>query len=222
MAVELAGAFLAEALHGAEHIESYLRDRPVPGVRTRTIFNPFFQTSDSLMTCWLARDEMRGDFLLVDGDTVFEHGVLDAVLDSKPSPITLAIGEKLEYDADDMKVELGSGLRLARIGKDLQEDVHGEATGLIAFRGEGSAIFRAALECAVREPGALTANYLSVIDRLTAPVFVDTVAITGLWWGAVDTPEDLVAVREALNPDEDYEDIAPPHGESRPILELVR
>ncbi len=209
--------------YGATQVEALLRDRPVPGIRARTIFNPFFQTSDNLMSCWLVRQEMCGDFVLLNGDTVFEHGVLDAVLYSPPAPITLTINEKLDYDDDDMKVSLGSDLRLSRIGKDLVQDVHGESIGLIAFRGEGPAVFRASLELAAREPSALTSYYLSVIDRLSASVCVDTVAITGLWWQEVDTPEDLATLRATF----DSEEVSYPVSQTgvasdRPALQLVR
>jgi choline kinase len=207
---------------GAEHVEAFLRDRPVPGIRTRTIFNPFYRTSDNLMTCWLVREELKDEFILLNGDTVFEHGVLDALLDSTPAPITLTINEKSEYDDDDMKISLGDSLRLSRVSKQLVNDIHGESIGLISFRGEGPAIFRASLERAAREPGALTSYYLSVIDRVAASVCVETVAITGLWWQEVDTPEDLLAIRESLNPSEDDFHVSPRYPVERPALQLVR
>jgi choline kinase len=66
------------------------------------------------------------------------------------------------------------------------------------FRGEGPRIFRDALEAAVNEPSALSAWYLSVVNRIAWRTRVETASISGLWWGELDTPEDLEHVRSAF------------------------
>ena len=45
--------------HGAELVERFLHRNPVPGIRTRTLFNPFHTVSDSLISCSLAQQEME-------------------------------------------------------------------------------------------------------------------------------------------------------------------
>ena len=40
-------------------------------VRVNTIFNPFFEITDNLVSCWVARFAMNHDFLLVNGDISF-------------------------------------------------------------------------------------------------------------------------------------------------------
>ena len=45
-----------------------------------TLYNPFYALADNLISCWTARNEMQGDFILLNGDTLFEPEVL------KPSP----------------------------------------------------------------------------------------------------------------------------------------
>ena len=57
--------------------------------RVRTIFNPFYKVSDNLATCWIVRGEMTEDFILINGDTLFDTSVLKALLGSKPQPITV-------------------------------------------------------------------------------------------------------------------------------------
>jgi choline kinase len=185
--------------HGAELVESFLQKNTVPGIRTRTLFNPFYLASDNLMSCWLAMEEMTSDFIILNGDTIFEHGVLDTLINSPQAPITLAVNRKEEYDADDMKVTLGSGGRLTAVSKGIKGVVDGESIGVMCFRGEGPMVFRAALERAAREPEALKSYYLKIIDNVSHFINVQTADITGLWWAEVDTPTDLNEVREALS-----------------------
>ena len=54
-----------------------------------TLYNPFYALADNLISCWTARNEMMGDFILLNGDTLFETAVLERVLQAPPDPITL-------------------------------------------------------------------------------------------------------------------------------------
>ena len=74
---------------GASRVERFLTTRPVPGIAVETLYNPFFETSDNLATCWLARHEMDEPFVLLNGDTLFEDRVLLRVLDGPPAPIAV-------------------------------------------------------------------------------------------------------------------------------------
>ena len=85
------------------------------------------------------------------------------------------------------------------MGKDLPlQTVDAESIGLMIFRGEGPKRFRVALEAAVRDPSASRAWYLQVVGTLAKTTRVETAAISGLWWGGVDSPDDLAQVRATL------------------------
>ena len=88
---------------GADRVERFLSGLRIPGLRVDTLFNPFFATSDNLATCWLARGAMTGDFVLLNGDTLFEDQVLQGLLASPPAPITVTVDHKDGYDDDDMR-----------------------------------------------------------------------------------------------------------------------
>lgn len=185
---------------GADQVEDHLAEHPVRGIEVDTRFNPFFETSDNLVTCWLASRDMEGDLLLLNGDTLFEADVLQRVLAAPTSPITVTVDHKNAYDADDMKVSLSRGRRLRAIGKKLDPSlrVDGEAIGLIRFRGTGGRTFRDALEAAVRNPSCHRAWYLSVVNELAQRTRVETCSIEGGWWAEIDSPADLAAVRAEL------------------------
>jgi choline kinase len=157
-----------------------------------TCYNPFFEVADNLVSCWMARDQMDDDFVILNGDTLFEASVFQRLLDSPRRPITLARDEKPHYDDDDMKVQL-SGDRLLKVGKTLTEsESDGESIGLMAFRDTGPALFREALERSMRGPEGLRQWYLSVIGQVARSGHVWTQSIHGLGWAEVDYPLDLV------------------------------
>ena len=174
----------------ADKVEQILRSR-YSSHRVRTIYNAAYAFSDNLVSCWAAHDEMNEDFVLLNGDTLFESAVLKQLLETSDQPVTLVVSQKSVYDADDMKVAL-DGCRLVKIGKDLIPDqVDGESIGMILFRDRGPMMFRDAIEKALRDPTAKTKWYLSVIDELAGEIPVWTCPINGLQWCEVDYQEDL-------------------------------
>jgi choline kinase len=175
---------------GAEKVEQILAGYVGP-VSFQTIFNPFYSVADNLASCWVAREQMKGDFLLLNGDTLFESAILYRLLESPIRPITLVTDQKEHYDADDMKVTL-DGSRLVRIGKTiLPAESHGESIGMMAFRGDGASLFCEAIERTIRKPEALKMWYLSIIDELAQQEKISTVSIKGCRWAEIDCPDDL-------------------------------
>ena len=149
----------------ADRVEQLLHRR-YDAQKIRTLYNPTYSWADNLFSCWVALTEMAEEFVLINGDTLFEAAVLRGLLETPARPVTLVTHMKRFYDADDMKVAL-DGSRLTRIGKSLAIDrVDGESIGMILFRGRGPAIFRRAVENAVRDPLASKKWYLSVIDDM--------------------------------------------------------
>ena len=175
---------------GAAAVEGRLAEVYGRG-RIRTLYNPFFATTDNLVSCWVAGVEMQEAFVLLNGDTLFEAGVLERLLAAPERPITLAVSRKDRYDDDDMKV-IRDGDRLLHVGKKLPlERVDAESIGMMTFRGDGPRLFREAIERAIRTPEALKQWYLSLIDALAQRGVVFTQTIPAQGWTEVDSPADL-------------------------------
>jgi choline kinase len=187
---------------GADHVERFIAGREFGGMAVEALFNPFFSVSDNLATCWMAREAMQGDFILLNGDTLFEDALLERVLAAPPAPIVVTIDRKDEYDADDMKVKLDPEGHLREIGKTLPLDtVDGEAIGMILFRNGGANAYRDALERAIRQPESMRNWYLAVVDEMAQKMPVGTISIEGCWWAEIDCREDLDAVRGHFLPE---------------------
>ena len=184
---------------GATTVEQVLAKHS-SGHAIHTLYNPFYALADNLISCWAARNEMKEDFILLNGDTVFEPAVLERLLQAPPTPITLVTDEKPQYDADDMKV-IVRGTQLVRIGKTLPlEKVNGESIGMIRFQNTGPQLFSSAIERRIRQPEALKQWYLSLIDELAQQGHVSTISINELTWAEIDNPEDLQQAETLLKP----------------------
>jgi choline kinase len=182
---------------GADKVEALLAHR-VGSSSIHTIYNPFYALADNLISCWVARNEMTQDFVLINGDTLFESAVLEGLLQAPSAPITLVTDEKPRYDADDMKV-IVRGTQLVRIGKTLPiEHVNGESIGMIRFQDRGSRLFCSTLDQRIRKPEALKQWYLSLIDELAQQGHVSTFSIKGLIWAEIDNPSDLEQAERLL------------------------
>ncbi|MGQ9367808.1 NTP transferase domain-containing protein [Azospirillum sp. ST 5-10] len=186
--------------YAAEAVETVLAGVRIPGLAVRTLYNPFYNVADNIGSCFVALPEMAGDFLLLNGDTLFEPAVLGRVLERATAPVTVTMDRKAQYDADDMKVCLDGGRRLRAIGKTLPLDsVDGESIGMLMFRGDGGARFAAAIQTVLREPDGIRRWYLSVIDRLAqSGEGVEALSIEGLQWGEVDFLADAEHARRLV------------------------
>ncbi len=192
----LASAGVEEAVvvtgFAAEQVESALHALVIPGLKVRTLHNPFFAVADNIGSCWAARGEMTGDFMILNGDTLFEPEVAQRLLAAETAPITITISRKPGYDADDMKVSDAEGV-LQAVGKTLEPGVvTGESIGFLRFSAEGGRRFCETIDAVMRREGGLKRWYLSVIDEI-ARTFGDVkvLSIEGLDWGELDYPKDV-------------------------------
>ena len=170
--------------------------RRTGGPRVRTIFNPFYKVADNTGSLYMAREELSGDCLVWNGDTLVSRDLMAKVVGNDRSGICVTIDRKDGYDEDDMKVVAADDGRLRAIGKRISEGVNAESIGLLAFRSGGAEQFREAIEQAMRTSEGTTIWYLRVIHRLAQNGDVWTLDINGAEWGEVDFPPDVEAAQQ--------------------------
>jgi L-glutamine-phosphate cytidylyltransferase len=165
------------------------------GPKIRTVYNPFYKVADNTGSLFMAREELAGDCLVWNGDTLVSRELMRRVVSNDQAGICVTIDRKQAYDEDDMKV-VEDGGRLKAIGKRLPlETVNAESIGLLAFRSGGAEQFREAIERAIRTPEGTTIWYLRVIHQVAQGADVWTLDINGEEWGEVDFPPDVDAAR---------------------------
>jgi len=166
------------------------------GPAVRTVYNPFYKVADNTGSLYMAREELAGDCLVWNGDTLVSRELMRRVVANDRKGICVTIDRKDGYDEDDMKV-VDEGGRLKAIGKRLPLDtVNAESIGLLAFRSGGAEQFREAIDRAIRTSEGTTIWYLRVIHQIAQQADVWTLDIAGEEWGEVDFPPDVEAARE--------------------------
>jgi choline kinase len=81
-------------LSGIEHfvlVTGYLEDQihrfikeNYPAVKVTFISNELFASTNNIYSLWLAKDRVKSkDFLLLDGDIVFDRGIIDLLLNGR-------------------------------------------------------------------------------------------------------------------------------------------
>ncbi len=152
----------------AEQVEAKVENLRSQGINIRTIFNPFYQVSNNLMTLWLASSEMkREDFMVTNGDNLFSSSVFSELASVAEDGIYLAIGAKNKFDFDDMRVSLKNE-RVSEVSKRiLDHEAQAESPGLCLVRGQNAQTnFVNALHSLVRQPDLINAFWLEVFGHL--------------------------------------------------------
>src|SRR4051794_36010475 len=165
------------------------------GPSVRTIFNPFYKVADNTGSLFMAREELSGDCLVWNGDTLVSRALMAKVVANDRPGICVTTDRKPSYDDDDMKVVEEAG-RLRAIGKRISQGVNAESIGLLAFRSGGAERFREAIDRAMRTKEGTTIWYLRVIHHLAQNGEVWTLDVQGEEWGEVDFPADVEAANE--------------------------
>ncbi|MDY6820036.1 MAG: phosphocholine cytidylyltransferase family protein [Deferribacterota bacterium] len=163
-------------------------------------YNPFYQVSDNLATCWITREEFNSDFLIINGDDIFESSLIEKLLSTNLSYITVAVNIKNKYDEDDMKVISDTkNNKLIEVGKHIDHNrANGEAIGIHLFRGKGTKLFKETVEKLMRDPSGLKKWYLSAIDMLAKKDIVSIYNVSDYKWCEIDFPTDLNKAEELV------------------------
>ncbi len=120
----------------ADMIEEYiLKNKDRFGVKVRTVFNPFYDVSNNLISLWLGTFFTRNDdFIITNGDNLFKEKVIEKLLQQNEG-IYITIDYKDKYDEDDMKVIIKNG-SVFYISKEIELDkVSAESVGIALIKG---------------------------------------------------------------------------------------
>ncbi|MFA5861956.1 MAG: phosphocholine cytidylyltransferase family protein [Candidatus Thermoplasmatota archaeon] len=150
----------------AEQIEAKLRvyERGTPIV---PVYNPFYATSNNLVSLWLAMPHAGPEFVVVNGDNIFRSDLLARLLSSPArDEVVMVVDRKPTYSEDDMKVVTSGGL-VHEVGKTIPpEKTNGESIGMILFRGRGAVKLREILDTMVRTEAGRNAFWLAAVQEL--------------------------------------------------------
>lgn len=194
----------------AEQIEAKVKEYE-KDFTIRTVYNPFYDCSNNLLSVWMARHFMDQDFITINGDDMFTPEVIRTLLQSQEN-ITMVIDEKEHYDDDDMKIVKFNG-QVLKVSKQIPlEEANGESVGIIKFSGHGPQIYVNMLEEMVRHPENRNVFYLRAIQEIINkgyPVHYATCNAND--WGEIDFHPDLMMIREYVSQNKLVEKIITKH-----------
>ncbi|MBN1971923.1 MAG: phosphocholine cytidylyltransferase family protein [Candidatus Delongbacteria bacterium] len=181
----------------AEQIEAKIK-KYQSDFNINTVYNPFYDSSNNLISVWMARHFMQDDFITINGDDIFNASVIENLLKSEHS-ITMVTDEKSEYDDDDMKIIHKNG-QVLKVSKQISlAEANGESVGIIKFSGYGPKIYVNTLEEMVRDEDNKNAFYLKAIQEIINkgyPVHFSKCEESD--WGELDFHPDLVFIRDYM------------------------
>lgn len=164
----------------------------------RTIFNPFFEEADNLVSLWMAREMIQGQTVILNGDNLFHPEVIKQ-LNKNRSPVCVTIDKKDCYSAEEMKVGFIGG-KLAKIDKEIPPNTAaGRSVGIIRFTDQGANWMREALEVEVEKNSSKKSFWLEAVQRIIEQKKkVDFIEIHSRLWQELDYPSQLKQARKNI------------------------
>jgi choline kinase len=186
--------------HKSELVERLVRERGCP--RVTFVRNESFARTNTAYSLNRALKGMDSDFVLANGDVLFDAGILEDLL-RYPGPNCLAVDPDIPLDGEEVKVIVRDG-RVERVGKDVDPALSlGEAIGLNKI-GRDLVPALAAVYDGLEEKGELDHYFEKGFDAVCGaagtPGGAFGVVLTGRRpWVEIDTLEDYEhAVRDVV------------------------
>jgi len=182
---------------GTGYLEHMVRDAVAswfPGLDVTYVTNRDFRTTNNAYSLLLCRPHVENEsFILLDGDVVFDHVVVDELVVRGPD--CLAVRSVGEIGLEEVKVTADVHDRVLAIGKHVPvRSAMGESVGIELFSAASSNRLFAALHQRVTEQGLVNeyyeAAFQQIIDEGSTLYGVD---IGTMYATEIDTIEDLLS-----------------------------
>jgi len=161
------------------------------------VTNARYETTNNSYSLWLTRDAVAGDgIVLLDSDIVFDRRILRLLIDTPAEDSLAMVGGKTLGD-EEIKLKLGRGGSVLRIGKDVPPgEAAGESIGIDKMGPRFMPRLYAALDRLIVERKTVTlfyeAAFQDVIDGGGTMTAIDVGTLPCI---EIDTPDDLAAAR---------------------------
>lgn len=187
---------------GTGYLEHMVREAVegwFPGLDVTYVTNPDFRTTNNGYSLSLLRDHVENDsFILLDGDVVFDLGVIEELIARGPD--CLAVRSVGEIGLEEVKVTADNEDRVLAIGKHVPvRTAMGESVGIELFSAASSKRLFAALHQRVHEQGLVNEYYEAAFQQIVDEgVTLYGVDIGSMYASEIDTIDDLMAANQRL------------------------
>ena len=166
------------------------------GVNLELVFNDKAEEWNNAYSLWIAREQLRGGAILVNGDTVHPASVEETVLAARGPAIVLAADTEKALGEEEMKLHVTHDGFMDRINKALEPSTAaGEYIGVTLIEAEAAVPLADALEATwKRDPDLYYEDgYQEFADRGGR---IGIAPIGNAEWVEVDDHSDLARARE--------------------------
>ena len=166
------------------------------GVNLELVFNDKAEEWNNAYSLWIAREQLRGGAILVNGDTVHPASVEETVLAARGPAIVLAADTDKALGEEEMKLHVTDDGFMDRINKALDPSTAaGEYIGVTLIEGEATDALADALEATWKRDTNLyyEDGYQEFADRGGR---IGIAPIGQVDWVEVDDHQDLARARE--------------------------
>jgi len=190
--------------HAADEIKTHIAT-VYPDADVKFVDNPIYHETNSTYSLWLTKDIVADDFITINADTIFNQGILAAMLEADYD-ICMSIDDTMTgpLPEDNMKVTIVDGLIRDASKVIPPELTHGDALGIYRFRGPGVAALFAKLDELV-DTGVVDQLFTFAVKSIMQHTDVYPVSAHGLSWIEIDDHKDLAdaaPVVEAIHDEE--------------------
>lgn len=147
----------------AENLKKHVTRR-FNNPRIHFVRNPLYNITNNSFTLWLARNKVRKDFLLVNGDNILDPNLIKKVCQYDGTVIPIV--RKQCYDAEDMKVRVTAQGHVCEINKSIRENVSGESIGIRKVAFSDYKVFKDALNRLILRKRKFQSFYTEVFQDL--------------------------------------------------------
>lgn len=170
-----------------------------PELSVRYIDNPDYATTNNAYSLELAGQALAGEeFFLLDGDIIYDAGVVQKLLDHGPD--CLALRSQGDIGLEEVKVAVDAGGRIEQIGKEVPvPSAVGESVGIEYFSAATSEQMFRVLRDRVHGQGFVNEYYeASFQEMYDQGVRMRAIDISPYYAIEIDTRDDLAAANKIM------------------------
>ena len=166
----------------------------------KTIFNPVYDLSSDLISLWLSKNEMDNDFIVTNGDNIFEPEVFADLVNKNKEGIFLTTAQQNKFYKDDMKVTIENEA-IIKVSKEISDEkAHKGSVGLVFVSGEKNHMaFRENMEELVRDKKYIDKHWLEIFNRMSEKgITITPFEIDLSKWKEIDLHTDLLSLIDLI------------------------
>tara|TARA_Y100000310_G_scaffold345796_1_gene470072 strand:+ start:7473 stop:8165 length:693 start_codon:yes stop_codon:yes gene_type:complete len=171
----------------SEKVEQFCKELGI-----KTLFNPFYEVSGMALTVWIAKEELRGDYIFLYSDILFDSKIISGLLENKED-ICLAIRkDRLREEAEKVAEENAIIKNVSKMDKNKE---NGEFVGIAKFSTIGTKKLIEEIHNIAKIN--LDTNFIKVIDNLIKKgEIVTAYDVKNASFIDIDFPDDLEKAEE--------------------------